>query len=175
MDDYKSVAIETVADMKASPVKSSFYVSLLTGIVVLIKTRPTETEFDTRLIDHSENLMLVSDLIRNPSSESFVKKATKLKCDGRLKYRNFLVCAFMCETDYSSELGIYEAKCKYIKPHWTELHKTIVDIGVFGKWYNLEAAMEDYDINPGEWKEDGTPNPEFEFNKKSLVTWDMKL
>ena len=81
----------------------------------------------------------------------------------------------MCEANYSSELGIYEAKCKYIKPHWTEFHKTIIDVGVFGRWRNLEASMKDYDVNPEEWKEDGTPNPEFDFNKKSLISWDMKM
>ena len=175
LDDYKTVAIETVTDMKARPVKSSFYISLITGAVVLIKTRPTETDFDTQLIDHSQDLMLVSDMIRNPGSESFVKKVSTLKSEGRLKYVNLLVCALLRETNYSSELGIYEANCKYIKPHWTEFHKTIVDVGLFGKWFNLNEAMKDYDINPQEWKEDGTLDQDFQFYKKSLVTWDMKM
>lgn len=161
--------------MKAKPIKTSIYVSLLTGIVVLIKTNPSDTEFNARLVEHSEELMLVSDLIRNPNSEQFMRNASKLRSEGRLKCRNLYVCSLMCETNYSSELGIYEAKCKYIKPHWTEFHKTIVDFGLLGKWQNLERAMKDYDVNPEEWKEDGTPNPDFEFSRKSLISWDMKL
>ena len=174
-DDYMTVAIETAGDMKAKPIKSSFYVSLLTGIVVLIKTKPGETEFHSKIIENSQELHLVSDLTRNPNSEKFMKNASKLRYEGRLKYRNLIVCSLMCESNYSSELGIYEAKCKYVKPHWTEFHKTIIDVGVFGRWWKLEDFMKDYDVNPGEWKEDGTPNPEFEFNRKSLITWDMKM
>ena len=161
--------------MKDRPLKSAFYCSLLTGAVVLIKTNPGESELTTRLIEHSEELLLLSDLIRNPNSDKFVKKVTKLRTEGRLKYRNLLLCSLLCETNYNTELGMYGAKCKYVKPHWTEFHKTIVDVGVLGQWRNLEAAMKDYDVNSEEWNEDGTPNPNFAFNNQSLVSWDMKM
>lgn len=161
--------------MKKRPVKSSIYVSLLATTGVLIKTNPGAKEFQSRLIESVTDLMLVGDLIRNPVSEKAIDTIVDLSNQQRLKCYNLGICSIMCIKNCSPEVGLYAATCKHLKPHWTEFHKTIIDVGVLGRWIYLEKAMVDYDVNPEEWLEDGTPNKNFKYNDRSLVTWDLKL
>lgn len=176
IDDYKTVAIEIGQDMKSRPIKSSIYISLITGAGVLFKTNPSVQDFNARLTESVTDLMLVGDLIRNPSSEKVVDELVELNNQRRLRCYNLGLCSLMCIKNCGPEVGLYAATCKHLKPHWTEFHKTIVDVGVFGRWVFLEKAMEDFDINPTEWLEDGRPNKNFKFyENNTLVSWDMKI
>lgn len=175
MDDYRAVAIDTLEDMKARPIKSSVYISLITTAVALLKTNPGEREFHSRLTEHVTELTLVGDRIRNPKSEATVNQLAQYANDGRLKCYNIGFCTLMCLQSYSSEVNVYSAHCKYTEPHWMEFHKTIIDVGVFGRWRKLEEAMKDFDINPDEWQADGQPNKNYKHYKSNLVSWDMKL
>ncbi|XP_045157462.2 mitochondrial import inner membrane translocase subunit Tim29-like [Mercenaria mercenaria] len=175
LNDYKDVAVETAKDMRERPIKSGIYVSLITTTVVLCKTNPGEKEYHSRLTESVTDLMLVGERIRNPKSESAVNRLASYANDGRLRCYNIGICSLMCLKSHGPDVKLYSANCKYVKPHWTEFYKTIVDVGVFGKWIKLEEAMKDFDTNPEEWMEDGQPNPKFKYYKDSLVSWDMKL
>jgi hypothetical protein len=35
--------------------------------------------------------------------------------------------------DYSPELGIYAARCEFLKPGWLDMRQRIIDIGFLGK------------------------------------------
>lgn len=175
VDDYKTVFIEIGQDMKSRPVKSSIYVSLLTTMGVLFKTNPGPQEFQKRLTESVTDLMLVGDLIRNPTSEKALDELCDLNNQKRLRCFNFGLFSLMCVRNTNPEVGLYSSTCKHLKPHWTELHKTILDVGLFGRWIYLEKAMQDYDINPDEWETDGSPNKQYKFYNRSLVSWDMKI
>jgi hypothetical protein len=161
--------------MKERPIKSGIYISLLTTSVVLWKTNPGEKEYHARLTESVTDLMLVGERIRNPESVAKINQLSSLANDGKLRCYNIGICSLMCLKSHGPEVKLYSSTCKYINPHWTEFYKTIVDVGIFGKWIKLEESMKDFDINPGEWNEDGQPNPNFKFFNSSLVSWDMKL
>lgn len=161
--------------MKERPIKSGFYISLLTTTVVLFKTNPGEAEYQSRLTESVTDLMLVSERIRNPRSEVTINQLSSLANDGKLRCYNLGVCSIMCLKNHGPEVKLYSANCKYINPHWTEFYKTIMDVGILGRWFKLEDAMKDFDINPEEWNEDGQPNQNFKYYRNSLVSWDMKL
>lgn len=175
IDDYRDVAKETVKDMKEKPVKSGAYISLITASLVLWKTNPGETEYHSRLTESVTDLMLVGERIRNPKSEAVINQLASYANDGRLRCYNIGICSLMCLKSHGPEVKLYSANCKYVQPHWTEFYKTIVDVGVFGKWVKLEEAMKDFDVNPDEWIADGQPNKNFKYYKSDLVSWDMKL
>jgi len=175
VNDYKTVFVEIGQDMKRRPIKSSIYISLLTTGGVMYKTNPGAKEFHARLTESVTELMLVSDLIRNPSSAKAIDKLVELDSQTRLRCYSLGLFSIMCVKHCSPEVGLYASTCKYLKPHWTEFHKTIVDVGVFGRWIYIEKAMEDYDINSDEWMEDGTPNKNFSYNARTLVTWDLRV
>ena len=152
-EDYKMVAIETAQDMKARPVKSSIILGILGSVGYLIATNPDETSYREHIISCSNDLLQLSDLIRNPSSDKHIHDIMWAYNQGRVRRFTLGVCSFMWIDHYSKDADIYEAKCKHLKVGWTEFHKYIVDVGVNGRWLNLEKAMIDYDINPNEWKD----------------------
>ena len=178
LDDYKSVAVETWNDMKERPIKSTVYISLIVGVVVLIKTNPAEKDFYTKVTENYIQLMLVGEPIRNKTSVSSISHIANEASEFRLRYYNFGLFSLICSRPYGPQVDLYEANCKYVKPHWTEFHKSIVDIGVLGTWINLEKAMQNYDVQPEEWLPDGQPNEKyggFIERNQNLISWDMKM
>ncbi|KAL4237077.1 hypothetical protein ACF0H5_005461 [Mactra antiquata] len=175
LNDYKDVAIETGQDMKKHPLKSSIYISLITSTLVLMKTRPSEQNLHDRLTECTTDIMLVGERIRNPKSETAIDEYSRYANEGRLRCYNLGVCTLVCLKSHSKDVKLYSANCKYTEPHWTEFFSTVYDVGVFGKWRNLEKAMIDFDINTEEWDDDGQPNKKFKYYSDNLVSWDMKM
>lgn len=161
--------------MKARPFKSSVYISLITSTVVLMKTNPGEKELHDRLTECVTDLMLVGERIRNPKSETAIDEYSRLVNDGRLRCYNLGICSLLSLRSHAKEINLYSAHCKYTEPHWTEFFSTVYDVGIFGRWINLEKSMEDFDINPEEWENDGQPNKKYKYFSDNLVSWDMKL
>ncbi|KAL3869602.1 hypothetical protein ACJMK2_042269 [Sinanodonta woodiana] len=157
LQDYKLAMVDIGADMKKKPLKASVYLAGLATLGIMVKTNPNETNFRCQLVDHTTDLMMIGNAIRNPTSSSYIEDQTKLAMKGCLKYQSLVFFSVMYRTDFSSEVGLYEARCKLVKPHWTEFHKSVVDVGLFGRWIFLDKAMQDFDINPNDWKEDGRP------------------
>ncbi|KAK3594578.1 hypothetical protein CHS0354_006267 [Potamilus streckersoni] len=157
LQDYKMAMADIGADMKKKPLKASFYLAGLATLGIMVKTNPSEQSFRCQLIDNTTDLMMIGNAIRNPKSSSHIEDQNKLALKGCLNYQSLLFFSVMYRTEFSSEVGLYEANCKFVKPHWTEFHKSVVDVGLFGRWIYLDKAMKDFDINPYDWKEDGTP------------------
>ncbi|XP_071118872.1 mitochondrial import inner membrane translocase subunit Tim29-like [Haliotis cracherodii] len=153
--DYKTVVVETIQDIKKQPVKSSFYISTLAGLGWLYKTNPSETSFRTQLIHSSQDLLLIGEPIRNPTSDNHIQDLSLTLKDGKLRFLSLGILTLVWRTQHSHWTGLYDAQCKQLKPQWSEFHKHIVDVGVLGRWIYLDKAMIDYDINTEEWDEDG--------------------
>ncbi|VDI51764.1 Hypothetical predicted protein [Mytilus galloprovincialis] len=155
--DYRAVFDETIQDIKNRPVKASFYGSLLATSIVMLKTNPSEQNFQSEILECSNSLSTVGELIRNPQSDNHVTTLMTAMKDNTMKVRNLKFFTVVSMREYPIHSGLFEANCTYAKPHWTEWHKSIVDIGIFGRWVYLQKAMKDYDVNPDEWLPDGQP------------------
>ena len=57
------------------------------------------------------------------------------------------------------KIHLVQANCKYLTPGYLDVFTEgrIVDVGCLGKWWLTAKAMQDYDINPSEWDEQGRP------------------
>lgn len=155
--DYRTVAVETVVEMKNRPLKSFVYLGLMTTGAVLVKTNPNEQHLHVTLLEDANELMLVGDVVRNPKSDEHIQTLLKAMKDDRLRRISLGFFSFLYITQFTKGIDLYEAQCRQVKPHWTQFHKHIVDVGVFGKWLTINKAMRDFDINPEEWTEDGKP------------------
>lgn len=151
---------ETIQDCKERPVKASIYISLLTFVGVLYKTNPSERDFRQELIEDAQEMLLIGEPIRNVKTDRYLCSLLEAQRDGRLKYQSLILFSFVYFDKLSHEADLFEARCNLIKPHWKDFHKSIVEIGALGKFWNLRKAMIDYDINLEEWDEQGMPvNP----------------
>ena len=151
LDDYKTVGVETLQDMKDRPVKSAFYLSLLGGAIFFAKKNPSEEDFMEQLTNNMNELMLVGDPIRNPISDGHMQTLRKAYNTGEMRYLNLLFFSIMWRDNYHRRTDLYKAQCKPLKVGWLDLPDRTLDIGVLGKWWWVEKAMIDYDINPNEW------------------------
>ncbi|XP_060070382.1 uncharacterized protein LOC132550349 [Ylistrum balloti] len=154
LNDYHMVYKDTIRDMKDRPLKASVYVSLLATAGALIKTNPTtpKENYQAHLLEYHNDVGVVGVSVRNPESVNFLQKMFAAHKDYKLKFHNFYLFTLVRIDAGSTGVDLFASKCKQIKPHWKEFHKSIVDVCVFGRWINLEKAMQDYDVNPSEWE-----------------------
>ncbi|ESO89105.1 hypothetical protein LOTGIDRAFT_106249 [Lottia gigantea] len=150
--DYKAAFLDTLQDIKDKPLKASFYFSLLGTGAVFYKLNPTEASFKELIIENANDLALVGEPIRSKTSDKFMENVIHKFNDGYLRYQNVGLFSIIYKTEYNKGLKLFNAQCKYAKPHWTEFHKSILDVGVLGRWIYIDKAMENYDINEDEWR-----------------------
>ena len=151
--DYKEVGKEILQDMKTHPFKSTVYISTIGVTVYFCKHNPTEDNFREQLQNNANDLLLLSDLIRNPVSDNHIQKLVRSYNEGLVRRLNLGICSLMWLDNYDKQVDVYQAQCKSLKVGWLEMRDRIIDIGVLDKWIYMEKAMIDYDINPAEWKE----------------------
>ena len=119
----------------------------------MCKTNPTEDAFRERLTQNNNQLMLIGDPIRNPYTDKHMTKLNEYCNAGLMKCLNLGVCSIMWVDNYPKETDLYLARCKPLKVGWLDVKDRMVDIGILNKWWYIEAAMKDWDINPQEWGE----------------------
>ncbi|KAK7508321.1 hypothetical protein BaRGS_00000560 [Batillaria attramentaria] len=158
-NDYKAAVLEMAEDMKASPRKSAFYLAVLGTGALLAKTNPSEVSFRATVTENAQDLMMLGDPIRNYKSDRYVQRLQEAYLEGTLRYTNCGLFSLIWIAGFDPAVSKYEARCKQVKPRWTEFHKQVVDIGVLGRWRMIHRAMQDYDINPDEWDEEGRKRP----------------
>ena len=143
--------------MKAKPLKASIYITAIGAIGFLIKTNPSEKDFQMNLMENANELSLVGQPIRSPKTERYINFLQDNFKNRKLVYINLGVCSFIYEDNYSQDVDVFFARCGKLKTRWLDFHKSIVDVGVIGRWINMDKLMVDYDINEDEWDEEGKP------------------
>lgn len=150
--DYKSVAEDTWASCKRRPVRASIVLSVMGLGGLAVKRQPSLVDFNDQLLAAQNQLIILSDAIRNPYSNQYVQDCVQLINSRRLNHWNLIFFSLLYETDYNADSGLYPAKCQYLTPsYWSILTERVIDVGVWGNWLNLRKRMKDFDINPDEW------------------------
>ncbi len=60
-------------------------------------------------------------------------------------------------SDFDEGCGLYKSQCEYLKPGYLDFLDRVVDIGCMGRWWMADKFLKDYDINPEEWDDKGSP------------------
>jgi len=162
--DYRDVFLETFAEGRAKPGKSFFYLSAISGLFYALATNPGAHSYFQNVTKMDTELSLVAKPIRNPKAEAYLHQIRRLEMKGVLRHTNVAFFSFIWRDNENPEAGIYHAKCKYVKPRWTEvIRERVVDVGVGGRWWVLERNMQDFDVNPKEWEEKTEDSSLFSF------------
>ena len=148
--DYKSVFLDFCSFIYKRPFRAVFNMSIVGVFAGVWVKNPDEESYTVRLKENANTLLLLSDKVRNPKSNAYVKRLMELHLENRLKNYNLGFFSLVLEQDYSHTSCYYEARCYNLKQRWIYMYKNIVDIGFLGKWYFLEKAMLDYDVNEEE-------------------------
>ena len=145
--DYKNVFFDFCKFVYKKPLKAVRNFSV-TGILIGIWYANPETDsYTSQLMENSNTLLLLSDNVRNPKCNEIIHGLVKLNSENRLSVHNLGFLSLVRQKEHGDISCFYEARCYYLKERWLYMYKDIVDIGFLGKWYFLEKAMVDYDVN----------------------------
>lgn len=134
------------------PVKASVYVALLGGAWACFYTKPDRMSFEGALLDCSNQLALLSPWIRNGTADGFVQSVVKLRNEGRLRHASLGLLSLVYSAGYDPDAALYEARCSNLSEPWWDFPRRVLDVGFAGRWWILDSKMQDYDMNPDEFK-----------------------
>lgn len=150
-DDYIAVGKDMISDSKAHPLKATVIYATLGFSFYAFLTNPTEHDFRNKLLSEANDVLLVSETIRNPASAAHVKALLSYYNEGLIRRLNLGVASLIWIDNYNKSCDLFEARCKSLKPRWVTFHDRVVDVGFCGRWWSIERAMTDFDINPDEF------------------------
>lgn len=150
-DDYIAVGRDVISDSKAHPLKATVIYATIGFSFYAFLTNPTEHDFKNKLLLEANDVLLLSENIRNPSSAAHVKALLSYYNEGLIRRLNLGVASLIWIDNYDASCDLFEARCKSLKPHWLNFHHRVVDIGFCGQWWLIDRAMIDFDINPNEF------------------------
>ena len=156
--DYTEALKEVKDFAMDKPIKASIVGSFIGLGIYANKNNPDEISFRENFLVNGQELSLVGDPVRNPKSQSLQDYVSKAYNAGLLRRLNCGLFSIMWVDDYDARLGLFAARCEYLKPGWLDMRHRVIDVGFIGKWWISSRIMEEYDINITEWNEDGSPS-----------------
>lgn len=148
--DYKNVLFDFSQFVYKKPLKALRNFGMIFGLVGIWVTNPEPDSYAAQLMENANTLLLLSSIVRNTKCNERIQNLVKLNSEGRLLVHNLGFFSLVRHKEHSDTSCFYEAKCYYLKERWLYLYKDVVDIGFLGKWYFLEKAMVNYDVNDEE-------------------------
>ena len=116
-----------------------------------ITTNPDDVHYRPAILQATDDLAMVSDLNRNPATEKFLTGIHSAYNKGILRRLSLGPFSLMWLHNYDGKCAVYPSQCDYMKPGIMDFHKRIVDVGCFGRWWNIHRYMTDYNINHAEF------------------------
>jgi len=162
MNDYKTVAKETLVSCKERPIKASIYGVAIGSLVGLYRTMPTFNDYSEIRKQYANELVTVGSNY-NRKTEYYLDNLNKLENLGKLEYKSWVFLSVICVKDFSKDTQNYEDQCLALNnPNkwniFNQLNKfmrflsRIVDVGIVNRFYFLDKHFIDYDIDHREWQ-----------------------
>ena len=151
LQDYAEACKDAAAAARARPGRAAVYLGLLGGAAACCSLAPSEAAFEEALLDASGTLLLLAPATRNRDSEAFVQRLLWLRGRGCLRHVSLGLCSLVYEAPFDAQASLYQARCRYLQPRWTDFPDRILDVGFVGRWWVLGARMRDCDINDDEF------------------------
>lgn len=148
--DYKAVCKDSYLYAKEKPLRSATTLGVLLGLYYLYHENPDVNSYEDALLECSNELLQLSHLIRNPSSDNYVQKLLKYRNQERIRIQSFGILSLVWVSEFGPSCDLYEKHCEYVQPRWKSFPQQMIDVGILGHWYFLEKAMIDYDVNEAE-------------------------
>lgn len=144
--DYGEVFGGVGTTIRTKPVKSAFYAATGTGLYLCAKKNPSPVDFMIQLRNLTGDLVLVDPKCHNPQSAEYLQFLERCMNRGLIRNLNLGVCSIMWLADYDAQLSLYKTTCSYTGVQYSKFPDRVIDVGFWGKWWNLRNKMIDYDV-----------------------------
>ena len=148
--DYVEVTKDVYQGVKTKPIKSLVYALVGSSFLVTWRTKPDADSYTDRLLEHCNEFHLCSQSVRNKETAKYLENIVAKLSVQELEYKNFGFFGVMMERDGTPVCHNYHMTCKYVRKRWWDRWRRVVDVGFWGKWWALDRAMADYDVNEEE-------------------------
>ena len=148
--DYKAVFKDFCHQAKEKPFRSLTALAALGSLYYVYEQNPDVNSYEDTVLEYANELLQISHLIRNPSSDNYVQKILKFRSQERIRIQSFGIFSLVWVAEFGPDCDLYEKHCYYTQPRWKAFPQKVIDVGFLGHWYNLEKAMKDYDVNEAE-------------------------
>ena len=148
--DYKAVAKDCAAGIRKRPIRSVRNLAIFGGVVYVWYAKPDEQSYWNQMTSDSNELLLLSNSVRNPRSAQYINNLWTSRSREQLRYVNCGLFSLIIESPQPTLCKSYDYACSHLKPGPITFHKRIVDIGVVGRWLYIGREMQDYDVNDDE-------------------------
>lgn len=146
-NNFLDVAIDSVKTIRSKPLKSSVYGSIGAFLYGCAKTAPDQNDFNEQMKTSEQMVSLVPVESQNPNTVKYLRLLETSQNNETLRITSIGFFSIMWIADFGKDLATFDATCEYLKPELKTFHERIVDVGWWGKWWNLEKQMKDYDLN----------------------------
>lgn len=144
--DYGEVFAGVGTTIRTKPIKSAIYAATGAGVYFCAKKNPSQVDFMIQLRNLNADLVLVDPKCHNPKSAQYLTNVERNLNLGLIRNVNLGVCSVMWLADYDAELSLYKATCSYTGIRYLQFTDRVIDVGFWGKWWNLRKQMIDYDV-----------------------------
>jgi len=139
---------------KSSAVNFCFsWVSGIAAAFYCASTNPTEISFRDTVISMSNEMALIPKSILNTAAANHITFLESCYNQGIVRRLSIGVASFIWLDNYDPAVGNYASQCSYLQPRYLRFHQRVIDIGFIGRWWMMDSAMIDFDVNPFEWKD----------------------
>lgn len=133
------------------------YFTILFSILVIgtaiygAATNPDERSYREVVLQATDEMILISDPIRNPVAEQKLKFIHSCYNEGLIRHLSLGIFSVIWLENFDKSCAVYPSQCYYLQPGILDFHTRIIDIGFFGHWWKIYSDMKDYDVNPSEF------------------------
>lgn len=152
LQDYVEVVKDAYKNAKARPIKTLLYALVGGGVVATWKARPDAVSYTDCLLEHCNDFYQCSQIVRNRQTHTYLDNLIRKLSKDQLEYKNFGFFAILLEREHGPVCKNYHVSCKHMRQRWWKKWANVVDVGFWGRWWALDRAMVDYDVNDEELK-----------------------
>ncbi|XP_071275086.1 mitochondrial import inner membrane translocase subunit Tim29 [Agelaius tricolor] len=148
--DYSSSLREAASSARRRPGVTAASLAALALATGLARSVPDRSSLEGAAVAAGALLGQLPPGSRSPRAERHVQRLLRLRERHRIRVRNFGIVAVAGTDPHGSEPALYRARCPHLRPRpWDR--EFLLDLGFLGRWWLLEAALRDCDINEEEF------------------------
>ncbi|XP_027563568.1 mitochondrial import inner membrane translocase subunit Tim29, partial [Neopelma chrysocephalum] len=163
--DYSTSAREALAGARRRPGATLGVLSALGALGVCAGSVPDLQSLEGAAVAAGGALGRLPPGCRSPRAERRVLRLLRLRERGRLRVLSLGVLALAHQDPHGADPALYAATCPHLRPGWLG-GDFLLDVGFLGRWWGLEAALRDWDVNDEEFG--GLPEPLRRLDPQSL-------
>ncbi|VDK49587.1 unnamed protein product [Anisakis simplex] len=153
-NDYKTVLVDLFEEAKQKPLKSTVFGLAFGVFAYAYKTNPSERDMLNALTERRQQMILIPNSIHNRATDREIASRTLYLDQHRLEHIDCFFFSLAVRRPHDRFVQLYLNQDVNLQDSWwKELWKNTIDVGAFGRWYSLNRAFQNYDINDEEFNE----------------------